>query len=270
MFYTNKKKTYLLFLILYFLPTNLLHAQVSKIQEISKQTHESLNKIQTLVFKITLTKKSFTSRDTIKQEVFGILKVPENKNKTPYYSIISKNNKHYTLYKHDGKHISFGKINIDSLDFLQKIDYYYNNNSIYISHKSKILRDLNINPFFTKKNVFNYYRKFYSTWFAKGVEIKEYYFKDTPVYIFSIYGNNQDSDSSISNSIIKYYIRKEDYLPIAYSFYGEFQGMKQTEFTEIEYLEINPDISLETFKIDPLVKEIEPKAYFDEMQKYNL
>lgn len=270
MLYLPKKKFYLSFVIIYLSLTNILNAQTPKLKEISKKTYESLNKIQTLLFKITLTKKSFTSSDTIKYEAIGHLKVAENKNKTPYYSISSKSNKNYIMYKHDGKYISFGKFNIDSLDYSKKIDYYYNNNSIYISNKSKILNTLNINPFFTKKNVFNYYRKFYATWFIKGVEIKEDYYKGIPVFIFTIYGNNRESDSSINNSIIKYYIRKEDYLPIVYSFYGEFQSMKQTEFTEIEYLEINPEISLETFKIDPAVKEVKSRVYYEELQKYNL
>lgn len=270
MLYTNKTIIYILFLILYFLQTSVLHAQIPKIQEISKETNESLIRLQTLVFKITLIKKNFTSRDTVKYEAFGRLKVSENKSKTPYYSILLKNNESYTLYKHDGKHISFAKFNGDSLEFLKKVDHYNYNNSIYISQKNKILRKLNINPFFLKKNIFKYYRKFYSTWFVKGIEIKEDYFKDTPVYIFSIHGNDKESDSKTNNSIIKYYIRKDDHLPIAYSFYAEFQGMKQTEFTEIEYLKINPPISIDEFKIDPSVKEVVPKTYFEELLKHNL
>ena len=59
-------------------------------------------------------------------------------------------------------------------------------------------------------------------------------------------------------------------MTIAHSIYGEFQGMKEIEFTEIEYLEINPDIHLDTFKIDPSIKEVKPRVYFEEMQKYNL
>ena len=46
--------------------------------------------------------------------------------------------------------------------------------------------------------------------------------------------------------------------------------MKETEFTEIEYLEINPELSLDAFKIDPSVKEVKPRVYFEEIQKYNL
>lgn len=46
--------------------------------------------------------------------------------------------------------------------------------------------------------------------------------------------------------------------------------MKETEFTEIEYLEINPELSLDVFKIDPTVKEVNPRGYYEEMQKYNL
>lgn len=46
--------------------------------------------------------------------------------------------------------------------------------------------------------------------------------------------------------------------------------MKQTEFTEIEYLKINPPISIDEFKIDPSVKEVVPKTYFEELLKHNL
>lgn len=104
----------------------------------------------------------------------------------------------------------------------------------------------------------------------KDITSEENIYNGIPVYVLTVYGKDKPRENRINSSVEKYYIRKSDFLPIAQSFYGEFEGMKQTEFTEIEYLEINPEIPLDTFKIDPSIKEVKPKDYFEEIQKYNL
>lgn len=46
----------------------------------------------------------------------------------------------------------------------------------------------------------------------------------------------------------KYYIRKNDYLPIGYVFTGDFEGMKGYEEYTIEYIKINPNLTIRDFQ----------------------
>ena len=46
----------------------------------------------------------------------------------------------------------------------------------------------------------------------------------------------------------KYYIRKNDYLPIGYVFMGDFEGMKGYEEYTIKYIKINPNLTIRDFQ----------------------
>lgn len=272
MLYTNKYN----FLIPLLFCVFVIHsskAQPTRIREISKKTHESLKGIHKLRFLTSTTKKPFSSRDTINLKAYGEFQL--NNNHPTSYKIISKWDKKYTIDASDDSYTSKVKFNIDSLDIKTKIEYskitdFDLENYQTLNIKNEILFKHNLNIFFSKKNVFNYYRKFYSTWLVSGVSIEENTFKNTHVYVLTIKNYSNKKNNKINNYIINYYIRKDNFLPIAYSFYGEFEGMKETIFTEIEYLEINPNITKEYFKIDPTIKEVIPREYYEEAIKYNL
>src|SRR5690606_9559966 len=114
----------------------------------------------------------------------------------------------------------------------------------YNSIKGTFISSYLLQDYFKKQNVFKQYRSILAKFLLKGITTEESTHNGTPVYVLTVYGKDKPRENRINSSVDKYYIRKTDFLPIAHSFYGEFQGMKQTEFTEIEYLEMNPDISL--------------------------
>ena len=178
--------------------------------------------------------------------------------------------KKYNQYKYDGTYSSFLYFHSDSLDVQKNITITNVLNDNYNSIKGNFVSNFLLQDYFRKKNIFKQYRSVLAKILLKDMTLEESNYKGTPVYILSAYGTDKERENYINSSIDRYYIRKSDFLPIAHSFYGEFQGMKEVEFTEIEYLEINPEISLDTFKIDPSVKEVDPKVYFEEIKKYNL
>src|SRR5690606_30718038 len=124
---------------------------------------------------------------------------------------------------------------------------------------------------FSKEGSFTRYKSFFKRKSSvKEMEVKEEVLLGIPVYELTITGKNKNAPNSINNWIDKYYIRKTDFLPIAYSSYGEFEGMQETKYAAIEYIEINPNILLETFKVDTTKTHILPKALYDNILKYGL
>lgn len=266
-----KKKYHLLTLIILFFTVNLSFAQPIKSNALLKKTEQSLKDIKTLTYKITKESKYFSTNDTIKDSAIGTLYiVPEDKMGAYHKMYFKHDDKKYSYHEYDDKYTLTLFYDIDSLNQKKKITVEDIRDNNYSSIKGTFISDSLLNDYFKKNNIFKQYRSFLAKILIKDITTKESIYKETPVYILTIYGKDKPSENRINSSIDKYYIRKSDFLPIAHSFYGEFQGMKQTEFTEIEYLEINPEISLDTFKIDPSIKEVDPKVYFDEMQKYNL
>lgn len=266
-----RKKYHLLTSIILFFTFNLSFAQPIKPNTLLKKTELSLKKINTLTYKIHRTDKHFTSKDTLKRSAIGTIKIVPEDEMGAYHKVsFNHGNKKYNQYKYDGIYSSFLYFHSDSLNIPKKTMITDVLNDNYNSIKGNFVSNFLLQDYFRKKNIFKQYRSVLAKIHIKDIVIEESIYKDIPVYILTVYGKEKERENHINSIVDKYYIRKSDFLPIAQSFYGEFQGMKQTEFTEIEYLEINPELSLETFKIDPSVKEIEPKTYFEEIQKYNL
>src|SRR5690606_25005452 len=140
----------------------------------------------------------------------------------------------------------------------------------YNSIKGNFVSNFILNDYFKKNNIFKQYRSLLAKILIKDITTEESIYKGTTVYVLTVYGKDKPRPNRINSAVDKYYIRKSDFLPIAHSFYGEFEGMKETEFTEIEYLNINPKLSLDFFKGDPTIKEVKPRAFYEESQKYNL
>lgn len=262
------RKQYIL-LILIVLFVNSAYSQIIKPHTLLKRTDTSLNNIKTLVYKINKKSKFFSDNDTLQNTAICSLYIaPENK-MGAYHILDIKQlpNEIYAHYQYDGEFSTEFLYRTDSLDYERKV--FTTNvleketNSIGGIGYSLLLKD-----YFKKRNIFKQYRSPLAKIFIKDITTEESVYKKVPVYILNVYGKDKPRANRINSSVEKYYIRKSDFLPIAYSFYGEFEGMKETEFTEIEYLEINPEIPLETFKIDPAIKEVKPKLYFEEIQKY--
>lgn len=264
-----KKKYLLLPLILLFF--NCLFAQSIKSNVLLKETEQALKEIKTVTYKINRSVKDFSSNDTINGLVVGTLYIDIKDKMGAYYILHTKSSeKKYNYHKYDGQYTSSLFYNVDSLSKPKRVTIENVANNNYGSIRGTYISNYLLKDYFKKQNIFKQYRSFLAKFLIKNITTEESTYLGTPVYILTIYGKDKPKENRINSSIEKYYIRKSDYLPIAQSFYGEFQGMKQTEFTEIEYLEINPQISLDVFQIDPSVKEVIPSIYYEQLQKYNL
>src|SRR5690606_16078582 len=247
------------------------NAQPIKPKDLLKKTEQSIKEIKTLAYKINKKRKFFSDNDTLQKTTICSLYIV-TENKMGAYHILNVkqlSNNIYGRYQYDGQFSIEFLYKTDSLDYERKV-YITNilekeSNSIGGIGYSLLLKD-----YFKKQNIFKQYRSFLAKFFLKDITTEESVYNGIPVYILTVYGKDKPRENRINSAVEKYYIRKSDFLPIAHSFYGEFQGMKETEFTEIEYLEINPELSLDAFKIDPSVKEVKPRVYYEEMQKYNL
>lgn len=266
-----EKKYHLLTLIILFFTVNLSFAQPIKPNALLKKTEQSLKDIKTLTYKINKKSKFFSSKDTLNRSAVGIIKiVPDDEMGAYHKAYFNHGNKKYNQFKYDGTYSSFLYFHSDSLNIPNKTITTNVLNDNYNSIKGTFVSNFLLQDYFRKRNIFKQYRSVLAKILLKDMTLEESNYKGTPVYILSAYGTDKERENYINSSIDRYYIRKSDFLPIAHSFYGEFQGMKEIEFTEIEYLEINPEISLDAFKIDPSVNEVDPKVYFEEIKKYNL
>src|SRR5690606_26664991 len=127
-----------------------------------------------------------------------------------------------------------------------------------------------LQDYFKEKNIFRQTRSLGGKLLIKKMEIEEITYLNETVYLLTVYAKNIKLPNYVQNAVNKYYIRKTDFLPVAYSFSGEFEGMKEYEYYEIDYIAINPDIPLEEFKVDTNVTEIKPKTIYEKLQKYGL
>lgn len=264
------KKKYFLFISIFLMFSIFIsNAQSIKPNVLLKKTEASLSNIKTLTYTINKKSKFFASKDTLNRSALGIIKiVPEDEMGSYHKVYFNHGEKQYNQYKYDGTYSSFLYFHSDSLDIPKKTTITNVLNDNYNSIKGNFLSNFILQDYFKKNNIFKQYRSLLAKILLKDMTIEESNYKGIPVYILTAYGKDRERENHINSVVDKYYIRKSDFLPIAHSFYGEFQGMKETEFTEIEYLEINPEISLQTFKIDTSVKEVKPRVYFEEMQKY--
>lgn len=246
----------------------ICYSQNITTNKLLKQTEQSLKKINTVVYKIEKSSNYFGSNETDYSNAICSLYIEPKDRLCSYFIIHSKDSKkNYSNVKYDGSLAQSLYYNIDSLDYKKKIrtqDIELKGHS-YVNGTHYILND-----YFKKDNIFKQYRSLIANIFIKEITVEESVYKDTPVYILTVYGKDKPRPNRINSSIDKYYIRKNDFLPIAHSFYGEFEGMKENTFTEIEYLNINPNLSLDFFKVDPTIKEVKPRAFYEESQKYNL
>ena len=246
-----------------------ISAQSIKPNALLKRTEHALKEIQTVTYIINQKTKSFSAKDTLYNSGICSLYIMPNDKMGAYHILNMKQlpSQVFSIIKYDCEYASQVLYKQDSLDaarevFLNNVNQ---NNNIGGIGYNLLLRD-----YFVKQNIFKQYRSLLAKFFLKKITVTEGEYLKTPVYILTIYGKDKPSENRINSSVDTYYIRKSDYLPIAHSFYGEFEGMKETQLTEIDYLDINNQMNLESFKIDTSLKEMNPRKFFDELQKHNL
>src|SRR5690606_26590815 len=262
---------HLFFLSIVLLFSFQTYSQPIKPKQLLKKIDASLNDIQTLVYKIERTDKSFTSKDTV-QSIAVCSLYMASKDKMKAYYILDKQQSENTLshHKYDGVYSSYVYYKKDSLDFTKKaVIKSVLDNGYLIAENAMYNYDLKY--FLYDKKSFRKYNSLYARLFhIKEIKVEETTHLNTPVYLLTVYAKNKKSIQYIKNAVDKYYIRKSDFLPIAHSFYGELENMTTYEYYEVDYLAVNPHIPLEEFKINTTQTEIQPKSIYENVKKFGL
>lgn len=264
------------YLILFFITAVLSsftsNTQPIKPKQLLKKVDASLSEIQTVIYKIDYSNKHFSSKDTIQRVAVCSLFVDYTDKMNAYHILDVKLSepKRYGHYQYDGIYTSAVTYHSDSIDKEKKklIENTTKNN--YVSITGTHISNYLLQDYFKEKNIFRQTRSLGGKLLIKKMEIEEITYLNETVYLLTVYAKNIKLPNYVQNAVNKYYIRKTDFLPVAYSFSGEFEGMKEYEYYEIDYIAINPDIPLEEFKVDTNVTEIKPKTIYEKLQKYGL
>ncbi len=238
-------------------------AQEKKVEEVLINSKKKLDEIQTVSFKTTRIDKSFTSTDTLYRSAVCSLYIEPKENIGMYFIStirVKKNVLYHQIY--NGKRLSTMSIYKDKRI---KIDAFKN---ITLEKNNDIEGYFGLNflsPFiFNPHQSFTKFKDISEQSNIEKMDVQEELFQNIPVYVLTIsFKNHEDSDEYINNGIDKYYIRKNDYLPIAYSTYGEFEGMKEYILTTIEYLSIN-NLNLEDFNPYTKSEDVNIKTIYEQ------
>ena len=237
----NIKNTFYLFFLIALLwgtAINCSNAQNQPIEDLLKKTEQSLDELKTVTFKINRSEKPFTSRDTLYRSAICSIYAQSN-DKIGMHFISNIKTETDTLYHrvYNEKNFSMLSLYIDNsmkIKSFQNVNMQQNNIEDYFDSSFVLPHIFGSNERFTE------FRKESHQDDIKEMIVKEEFYHHTPVYILTIsFKNHNDTENYVSNAVDKYYIRKKDYLPIAYSTYCEFQGMKEYVFATIEYLSKN-------------------------------
>ncbi len=259
------KAKYLLFFFLVSLATT---AQSIKPVQLLKKVEHAMKNMPSVVYKIDYTLKPFSSNDTISRTALCSLYIAPKDHIGVYYTIDEKTAENsYTHNKYDGEYTSFiyyqkkdGKITAENytVESVHKNDYMYVG-----SYTSLAALDI-----FHQEYPFTRFKSFFNRLSLEEISVKDYNLSDEVVYELTIRPKNKNRSDYIQNMIYKYYIRKTDYLPIAFSFYGELENMHSTEYLTLNYIDTSPQLSIDDFKINPNTKNIDTKIYYNNVKKH--
>lgn len=225
------------------------------------KTEKSLDRIETLNYKTNRLIKSFSAKDTIYQEaICSIFIEPKDKIVMYYITNIVWDNEYLSQQIYNG--INGSQVNINKDKTLRNFEV-FDDNSIKNIRGYGNTGFLNFS-FFDKNQRFTRFKNKNERENINRIEVAEENFEKIPVYVLTVFlKNHENSDEYVNNGLNKYYIRKSDYLPIARSSYGEFQGMYEYEFTTIEYLAINT-LKKEDFTPYAKIEDVNIEAIYEQ------
>lgn len=228
-----------------FLSSFMGNAQPIEPKELLKKSDKALADIKTVVYKVDYKTKYLARKDTVRTtSVCSLYIAPKDKMNT--YNIVDweysdDNFNNYGHRKYDGNRVLWVNYPIDSLNKDIKPEIYSNKRmrqSVVRNYSDVLLKE-----YFIQKKPFTRYQSA-----SDKILVKEEVLKDTPVYVITI--AFKDQKDTTRDQVVKHYIRKSDFLPIAYYSFLRWENMEQYNYYEVDYLAINPDIPLETFKVD--------------------
>lgn len=229
-----------------------------EIKEVFQKTEKALNTIENLEYKIEYFKKYFSSEDTM----HSLTNVVMMRNPADIYDP-------YPYFYLEGKLVHENQENSASFNRKYDKNYSYSSYSYYDTSTNAVVTtesyfDMNVwdekifegnsqfnyvfNHYFLKKPFKGQYTNIKEDSNLTYVTIKTDFIKNEACYkITYFYEEIEDSN----NLRMTYYIRKSDYLPIAYELSIDFQDMTQYDFYTVDYLEFNKEnLDISYFEVD--------------------
>lgn len=220
------------------------NAQLIENKELLNKAYEALRNINTVVYKVNYSTKYLARRDTVYTTAICSLYVAP-KDKMKVYNIVDSEYldsefHHYGHQKYDGKKALWINYPMDSLNGDIKPSIFSNRRErqAVVKNYSGIL----LKEYFIQKKPFIRYQSV-----SDKILITEEVYKGISVYVITI--AFKDQKDTTRDQVEKHYIRKSDFLPIAYYSFLRWENMEQYNYYEVEYLAINPDIPLHKFKV---------------------
>ncbi len=249
---TKKSKHLLWTIVLLLLSTFSTFAQPIELKELVKKVDESLNAITTVVYKVDYFNKYLARKDTLySTAICSLYLAPEDKMKS-YHKIdlkfeMEKNGDNYFgQRRYNGDKVLWYSNLADSLTTDEKPEIYNDNEMKYavVDNYSNYL----LKKYFGEKNNFNVYGSLLIKIVIKDIQVTEEMLHNAPVYVLTI--TYKDKKDTTRDRVEKHYIRKTDFLPIAFYSFLRWENMEQYNYYEIDYIAINTAILPDHFKIE--------------------
>ena len=216
----------------------------SEIKELLHKIDKAIGNINTVVYKINYDNKFLARRDTIHTIAICSLYIAP-KDKMKVYSIVDLEftelkRATYGHRRYDGKSAFWINYSIDSLEFALKPSIYKDKKrrqAVVTNYSDILLRE-----YLFSEKPFGRYETV-----AGMIAITEETLNNMPVYVLKL--TFKDTDE-VRDKVEKHYIRKSDFLPVAYSNFLRMENMEQYIYYEVDYLAINSGIAFNKFKID--------------------
>lgn len=227
-------------------------AQSLELKDLLQKVDESLNKINTVTYKVDYFNKYLAKNDTVQATaICSLIIAPKDKMKS-YHNIDLEfetkkdGKKYFGQRRYNGDKVLWYNKVIDSLTNNAKPEIYSEKkmkNSVVDGYSNFLLK-----KYFGKRDNFHAYGTRLLQAFYKDINVTEEQLHNTPVYVLNIY--HKDEKDTTRDRVEKHYFRKTDFLPIAYYSFLRWENMEQYNYYEVDYLAINNKISIDDFKID--------------------
>lgn len=247
------KKTILLFLTTIFLSLGFsANAQSIELNELLTKAEESLNNINTVVYKVDYFNKYLAKNDTLySTAICSLYRMPKDKMQSFHridleFEVEKDAPKYFGQRMYNGEKVLWYSNSVDSLTTNEKTEIYSEKKMKYsvVENYSNYL----LKQYFGRKDNFSIYGTKRAKIRMKDINVTEENLHGTPVYVLNI--AYKDQKDTTRDEVTKHYIRKSDFLPIARYSFLRWENMEQYNYYEIEYLTINSGVSLDDFKIE--------------------
>jgi len=222
------------------------NAQLSKTEtvELLQKIDDALSNLKTVVYKIDYKDKRFSGKDTLRTIAVCSLYIAKSDKMNAYNSVDALREITHSYpgscqhMKYDGKKALFASARVDTLDKVRlSIDTERQARLGVVRSYSNLL----LTEYFTEKKLFG---KLSAV--TDKIVVKEEMLNGKPVYVITF---ALEDTEDYRDRIVKQYISKASYLPVALYSFARWENMEEYAYTEVDYLAVNPDIPLEAFKV---------------------